>query len=85
MFGAVGDGATNDAVAIQAAMDSGEIVLIPKKTYLISAQLTIPSNLHIISQGGTIKRGTNVAAHMFYGSSKSNINNGLPGTKIKIY
>ena len=48
-FGAVGDGVTNDTVAIQAALNSGaELVTADKGNYLFST-LTIPTN--VILQG----------------------------------
>jgi len=40
-FGAVGDGATDDATAIQAALDTGYDVLFDKKTYAIGSCLTM--------------------------------------------
>ena len=46
-FGAKGDGSTDDAVAIQAAIDSiqnGGIVFFPKGTYIIGTSLGIRSN-----------------------------------------
>jgi len=46
-FGATGDGSTDDAVAIQAAIDSissGGIIFFPKGTYIIGTGLGIRSN-----------------------------------------
>jgi hypothetical protein len=43
-YGAVGDGVTDDTVAIQAAMDSGSPVFFPAGSYLISAALEINRN-----------------------------------------
>tara|TARA_R100000353_G_scaffold164246_1_gene124945 strand:+ start:125 stop:1606 length:1482 start_codon:yes stop_codon:yes gene_type:complete len=46
-FGAKGDGSTDDAVAIQAAIDSvssGGIIFFPKGTYIIGTELGIRSN-----------------------------------------
>ena len=40
-FGAVGDGVTDDTVAIQAAIDSGNRVYLPKGTYSVSSSLTL--------------------------------------------
>ena len=48
MFGAKGDGVTNDYAAVQAALDSGEKdVLIPKGTYIVDRTIRIPSHRHI--------------------------------------
>lgn len=40
-FGAVGDGVTDDTVAIQAALNAATDVLFPAGTYLVSADLTV--------------------------------------------
>jgi len=40
-FGAVGDGVTDDTVAIQAAVDVGGEIIIPAGTYLISSAITV--------------------------------------------
>jgi len=49
-FGAVGDGATDDTAAIQAALDEaggagGGIVSLPTGTYLVATHLAIPDNV----------------------------------------
>lgn len=41
MFGAVGDGVTDDTAAIQAAIDSGETVFFPNGSYLINSTVNI--------------------------------------------
>lgn len=45
-FGAIGDGVTDDTIAIQKAFDAGEgkKVIIPKGTFLVSGTIIIPSN-----------------------------------------
>lgn len=51
-FGAVGDGVTNDAVAIQAALNSGaQTVYIPAGTFKTTATLSIPSNVTLVGAG----------------------------------
>jgi hypothetical protein len=48
-YGAVGDGATNDAAAIQAAINaagSGGTVLFPAATYAISTAIDLKPNIH---------------------------------------
>lgn len=59
-FGALGDGATDDATAIQAALTAaaatvngtfGVIVDVPKGTYLLGSQLTIPNGVGLRGVG----------------------------------
>lgn len=53
-WGAVGDGATNDAGAIQAALAGGnKLVYIPSGTYLIKQSLRIQANTTIRMEMGT--------------------------------
>lgn len=64
-FGAVGDGITDDAPAIQRALDesNGKKVIIPDdgRTYLIKSPLIIKSNTILeIGNSTTIKRGANI-------------------------
>jgi hypothetical protein len=48
--GAVGDGSTDDAPAIQRALDGGErLVVIPAGTYRIGATLRVRSGTHLIA------------------------------------
>jgi hypothetical protein len=55
-FGAVGDGTTNDATAIQNALNSGFAVYFPRATYAVGAALTAGSGTVIIGNGATLKR-----------------------------
>lgn len=50
-FGAVGDGVTDDTAAIQAAVNAARLVYVPDGTYLISADITIPSNTVLFGAG----------------------------------
>lgn len=54
-YGAVGDGATNDTTAIQAAINAAiaasKALFLPAGTYLLSAQLSITSALTIYGEG----------------------------------
>ena len=47
-FGAVGDGTTDDAAAIQLALTAGGTVYIPDGSYILGAQLVIKSNTNLI-------------------------------------
>jgi parallel beta-helix repeat protein len=57
-YGAVGDGTTNDATAIQlavtAAAVSGGTVLFPPATYKVNSQLTGAANVRLLGYGATI-------------------------------
>lgn len=58
-FGAVGDGTTNDTVAVQAALASGKSVVFPLGSYLISTSLTLTTaGQMLIGTGGTIVRAS---------------------------
>lgn len=57
-YGAVGDGTTDDAAAIQAAIDAaavaGGTVLIPAGTHTLNGQLTIPSGVTLAGEGAGV-------------------------------
>lgn len=56
-FGAKGDGATDDAAAIQAALDSlteGGILWFPPGVYRVESQLTIPQGVPIVLRGSGV-------------------------------
>ena len=60
-FGAVGDGATDDAQAFQAAMDSlgvagGGVLIIPAGTYLINNIVQLRDNVTIIGHGAILTK-----------------------------
>jgi len=67
MFGAAGDGVTDDTVAIQAAMDSGSCVVFRTRIYLVSPRsgeyghvcLHVRSGQRIHLNGATIKIANN--------------------------
>jgi hypothetical protein len=50
-FGAVGDGITDDTVAIQAALSSGATAVNLINSYFITAKLTMPSGVSLIGNG----------------------------------
>tara|TARA_R110000803_G_scaffold1977_2_gene6495 strand:+ start:9359 stop:11803 length:2445 start_codon:yes stop_codon:yes gene_type:complete len=55
-FGAVGDGATDDTAAIQAALDAGQAVDFGdlSNTYKVSSQVTIGAPTKLFGQGATL-------------------------------
>jgi len=53
-YGAVGDGVTDDTVAIQAAVDTGSPVFFPEGTYLCG-EVDLPDSHTTISGDGTIQ------------------------------
>lgn len=57
MFGAYGDGATNDFNAITKCLPYKNILLNASKTYVIDGQLDIPSNTKIDGGGAAVKCG----------------------------
>ncbi|GAA0347953.1 right-handed parallel beta-helix repeat-containing protein [Actinoallomurus spadix] len=64
-YGAAGNGTTDDAPAIQAALDAiavntpGARLVFPPGTYLVNSELEIKSSIHLdLSKGATIKRGS---------------------------
>ena len=76
-YGAVGDGATNDASAIQLAITAatGGTLYFPAGTYLVGTQLTGVSNIHMIGAGSdvtTLKASAAINSIIFF-SDKSNV------------
>ena len=63
-FGAAGDGVTNDAAALIAAVAAagigGVIVLTPGKTYLTDRKITLLSGQTLLGYGATIKRRSQI-------------------------
>jgi hypothetical protein len=54
-FGALGDGVTDDTVAVQAAVNAAPNILFPPGTYILN-NVIVPANRSIFSQGGaTVK------------------------------
>ena len=50
-FGAVGDGVTDDSVAIQAALTASDFVYFPEGTYASSAELTLQRDQYLLGDG----------------------------------
>lgn len=78
-FGAVGNGVTDDTVAIQNALDNGgNCITFPDGTYLISAAIKPSSNQELVGTGGTITMVNNTFAAGVHIDTKSNVRvNGL--------
>ena len=55
MYGAVGDGSTDDATALQNAINTGSLVLLGNKNYRISSPLTFTNNVRITGDGNASK------------------------------
>lgn len=80
MFGAVGDGITDDTEAIQSAIDEANdkhinYVFFPYGKYITSSVIKLPSNIHLNLGGSTIEsHNTNKSARILenknYGSSR---------------
>src|SRR5574341_935087 len=75
--GAVGDGVTNDTTAVQDHCTNGNYIVFPPGTYLISAEITLHSNMYIEGNGigvTTIKlANSSGAVNMLKGTSASNV------------
>jgi hypothetical protein len=85
-YGATGDGTTNDAAAIQAALDDvaashvGARVMFPPGTYLISSELEIKSSVWLdLTPGATIKRGSTSMQYMIRNFNSSYAPTGYTG------
>lgn len=51
-YGAVGNGSTNDATAIQSAVNSGYPVWFGQKNYRVSTTISVPASAQLIGSGG---------------------------------
>lgn len=65
-FGATGNGSTSDTTAIQTAINSGYAIYFPKGSYLVTAELTIPSGMKIFGDGDATIVSTIASAPLTY-------------------
>lgn len=84
-FGAVGDGVTDDTVAIQNAINSldsqnGGLLYIPQGTYIIDAPLILPNGVSLIGSGvdSTILEKTSATASTVQSTATPVFLNGSP-------
>lgn len=74
-YGAVGDGVTNDAAAIQAAIDAcntagGGVVYLPEAVYIVTTAITPKNNVLVVGAGkGVTILKTGVASGYFFTST----------------
>lgn len=74
-YGAVGDGSTNDATAIQNAVNSGYPVWFKDKNYRVNSAISIPDNTFLFGMSSTIISTTSNIAIFDITGSNINIQN----------
>ena len=89
MFGAMGDGVTNDTKAFQNAIDSGcPFIFVPEKTYIVDS-LILRSNIHIFGNGTLKMCGANIvetdkaSTYCICGDGISNVK--IEGLSIEVH
>ena len=78
-YGAVGDGVTDDTVAIQAALDAESVVFVPVGTYITSSPLTVTG---VQELRGATKLHATGGSNIYYTGTGNAIENATPGTRI---
>lgn len=67
-FGAVGDGATDDTEAIQAAVNAGQPLSFPPGTYIVTT-ITLPAFVSMRGHNATIRKKNASAGNVFFGDT----------------
>lgn len=87
-YGAVGNGVTDDAAAIQAAITaatSGGIIYLPTGDYLISTSLLVPANVRLVGAGeSTIVRYTGTSYAVIGGGTSVTLSYGIGVESLRI-
>ena len=88
-YGAVGDGATDDATAIQDAMDAatGSDVYFPTGTYLINSALTLSGDNFVFARGAILKPAAGITVTItgsVYAGIYQIFNTSLSGSAITL-
>ena len=75
LYGAVGDGVTDDTVALQTAFNEKYVICKPGATYLITDTINLVNDTNIVGNGATIKVKDNVRINnsLLKGDTKHNI------------
>lgn len=81
MYGAKGDGITDDATAIKTAFDSGSPVKFSPKTYLVKSVLNVVKTPLIDGNGATIDVQLSTPSDASYGAIRALGNSAHSGTK----
>lgn len=73
-YGATGNGTTDDAAAVQLALNAGGTVFFPAGTYLIGTTLNVLSNTQVLlDQNATAKAKSSLSGPLFSTSGKTNV------------
>jgi hypothetical protein len=73
-FGAIGDGVTDDRVAIQAALDASSAVYFPEGVYAISDQIVLNSSQKLHGDGyASVLLSTGISKNIIYGNNVTNV------------